>query len=611
MNNLKMKTKSNIENNINIIKQFFPSCISEEGIDFEKLKQELSEIILDDSKEKFELMWPGKKEAIVKANKGSDMTLRPIRKKSIDFDNTNNIYIEGDNLEALKILQESYLHKIKCIYIDPPYNTGNDFIYNDNYSKTSLEEMVGSGQIDDEGNRLITNSNSNGRFHSDWLSMMYPRLKLARNLLTEDGILFVSIDENEVHNLRKICDEIFGESCFISQLGWQKVYAPKNQARYFSNDYEFILCYAKNIDRVNIKELPRTKEMNLRYKNPDNDPRGDWKAGDCVGTGERKNGHYEVISPTGKKYDVPDGKHWVYAPETMKKMIEDNRIWFGKDGNSFPAVKQFLSEVSGRKASNLLLHEEYGHTDMAKKDLIKLFPDLVKAPFDTPKPIKLIKMLAMLGMEKNDIILDFFSGSGTTAESIMQLNSEDCGKRKYILVQLPEVLNDKEFISKGFNNLCDVGQERIRRAGKKIKEETNADIDYGFRVYKTDSSNMKDIYYKPSDLSQTNLFDMMSNVKEDRTTDDLLTQVILDLGLTLDLKIVEKNILNNKVYYVADNSLVACFDDNINVDIVNEICKCKPLKVVFKDSSFKTDKDKINLEEKIKKLSPETEINIL
>ena len=611
MNRLDMESKNIVNDNISKLKELFPSCVSEGNINFDILKQELSSSLIDDKKEKYELTWPGKKQAIFEGNKKTTNTLIPIKEKSVDFDNTKNTYIEGDNLEVLKILQESYLNKIKCIYIDPPYNTGNDFIYNDDFSKSVNEELEESGLIDEYGNRLVTNSSSNGRFHSDWLSMMYPRLKLARNLLTDDGVIFISIDENEIHNMRKICDEIFGETCFVSQLGWQKVYAPKNQARYFSNDYEYILCYAKNIDKVYINELPRTEAMNLRYKNPDNDPRGDWKSGDCVGSGERKNGHYEVVSPTGKKYDVPEGKHWVYAPETMKKMIEDNRIWFGKDGNSFPSVKQFLSEVGGRKASNLLLHEDYGHTDMAKKDLIKLFPDLTRPPFDTPKPVKLIKMLSILGMEKDDIILDFFSGSATTAESIMQLNSEDAGKRKYILVQIQEKINDSEAVSKGFGTLCDIGEERIKRAAKKIKDETNADIDYGFRVYKVDSSNMKEVFYKPSDVGQMDLMEYLSNIKEDRTPEDLLAQVMLDLGLTLDLKIEEKNIGNNKVLYVENNSLVACFDDQVDIDIVDEICKSNPMKVVFKDISFKTDKDKINLEERIKKISPETEISIL
>ena len=610
MEKLKMRSKDIISGNVNKISELFPNCVSEGKINFEILKQELSKDIIEETKEKYELTWVGKKESIVNANTPIEKTLRPLKEKSLNFDNTKNIYIEGDNLETLKILQESYLNKIKMIYIDPPYNTGNDFIYRDKY--VNENELEDSGQVDEYNNRLISNMDSNGKYHSEWLSMMYPRLKLARNLLTDDGMIFISIDENEVHNMRKIADEVFGERCFVSQLGWQKVYAPKNQAKYFSNDYEFILCYAKNIDLFKINELPRTKEMNLRYKNPDNDPRGDWKPGDCVGNGERKNGYYDVISPTGKVYNVPEGKHWVYAPETMQKLIKENRIWWGKDGNSFPAVKQFLSDVSGRKASNLLSFNEYGHTDMAKKDLIRLFDDLDKVPFDTPKPVKLIKMLSILGTDKNDIILDFFSGSGTTAEAIMQLNSEENSNRKFILVQIPELIKDNKKANElGLYTISDVGEERIRRAGRKIKEETNADIDYGFRVYKVDSSNMKDVYYTPTELKQSQLNMFESNVKEDRTPEDLLTQVILNLGLTLDLSIEEKRILNNNVYFVESNSLVACFDNIIDINIIDEICKCKPLKIVFKESSFKTDSDKINTFERIKKLSNETEINII
>ena len=608
---LDMKSKNILKDNVEYILKRFPNILKDNKIDFEILKQELSDEIIEDKKEKYELTWVGKKKAILNANKNIEKTLLPLKDKSKDFENTKNIVIEGDNLEVLKILQESYLNKIKCIYIDPPYNTGNDFVYNDNFSKSEEEELSESGQIDEYNNRLTTNTDANGKYHSDWLSMIYPRLKLARNLLKDDGVIFISIDENEVHNLRKICDEIFGERNFVSQLGWQKVYAPKNQARYFSNDYEFILCYAKNIDNFSVGELPRTESMNARYKNPDNDPRGDWKPGDCVGSGVRKNGYYDVKSPNGKIYNVPEGKHWVYAPETMEQLIKDNRIWWGKDGNSFPAVKQFLSEVGGRKASNLLSFEEYGHTDMAKKDLIKIFPDLEKVPFDTPKPVKLMKMLALLGMKDNEIIMDFFAGSGTLGEAIMRLNSETNGNRRYILVQIPEKLDNEIANNKGLNTIADITEERIRRAGNKIKEETNADIDYGFRAYRVDTSNMKDIYYEPSKLNQTQLNMFESNIKEDRTAEDLLTQVILDLGLTLDLRIEEKNILNNKVYFVAENSLVACFDNEINIDILNQICEIKPLKVVFRESSFRNDSDKINAYERIKKLSPETEISVI
>ena len=437
MENLKMHTPDLADENFKKLAALFPNAVTEtkdengnvvRAIDADVLRQEISATVVEGPQERYQFTWPDKKKSVVLANQPIAKTLRLDREKSVGKDgtpgnvDTENIYIEGDNLDALKLLQETYLGKVKMIYIDPPYNTGNDFIYEDDFSQDADDYLGNSGQFDDYGNRLVQNAESNGRFHTDWLNMLYPRLRLAKDLLTDTGVIFISIDENEVQNMRKICDEIFGEQNFISQLGWQKVYSPKNQARYFSNDYEFILCYCRNKDVFTLGMLPRTAAMNARYKNPDNDPRGDWKPGDCVGNGERKNGYYDVVSPlTGKVFNVPKGKHWVYAPDTMKKLLAENRIYFGKDGNAFPAVKQFLSDVTGRRASSLLLYEDYGHTDMAKKDLIKLFSDLVQVPFDTPKPVKLIKMLSILGTEKDDIILDFFSGSATTAQAVMEL----------------------------------------------------------------------------------------------------------------------------------------------------------------------------------------------
>lgn len=447
--------------------------------------------------------------------------------------------------------------------------------------------------------------------------MLYPRLKLAKDLLTDDGVIFISIDENEVQNLRKLCDEIFGEHNFISQLGWQKVYSPKNQARYFSNDYEFILCYCKNIEHFSLRLLPRTAEMNARYKNPDNDPRGDWKPGDCVGSGERKNGYYDVISPiTGKVFNVPQGKHWVYAPETMKQLLEDNRIYFGKDGNAFPAVKQFLCDVSGRRASSLLMYEDYGHTDMAKKDLIKLFQDLVKVPFDTPKPVKLIKMLSILGSNENDIILDFFSGSATTAQSIFELNAEDeKSNRKFILVQLPEPLENNDGAAKiGLHTISDVGKERIRRAAEKVKEENGImahDLDFGFRVLKVDSSNMKDVYYNPAEY-ELSIFDMLTdNIKEDRTPEDLLFQVMLDLGVLLSSKIEETTIAGKRVFNVADGFLIACFDELVTEETITAIAKQKPYYFVMRDSSMANDSVATNFEQIFATYSPDTVRKVL
>ena len=626
MEKLDMKSMDITSENIAKIKALFPSAVTEVkgedgkvrlAIDFDALKQELSSDLVSDKAERYQMTWPDKSKAKVLASSRITATLRPDKEKSVDFDTTENLYIEGDNLDVLKLLRETYLGKVKMIYIDPPYNTGNDFVYEDDFAMSADDYAEVSGQYDEQGNRLVRNLDSNGRFHTDWLNMMYPRLKVARDLLTDDGVIFISIDENEVQNLRKLCDEIYGESNFISQLGWQKVYSPKNQARYFSNDYEFVLCYSKNINHFTLGMLPRTEEMNARYKNPDNDPRGDWKPGDCVGNGERKNGYYDVVSPiTGKVFNVPQGKHWVYAPETMKQLLGENRIYFGKDGNAFPAVKQFLSDVSGRRASSLLLYEDYGHTDMAKKDLIKLFQDLVKVPFDTPKPVKLLKMLSLLGSKEDDIILDFFSGSATTAQAILELNAEDeKSKRKFILVQVPEALENNDGASKiGLHTISDVGEERIRRAGKKIREEKGLlvhDLDIGFRVLKLDSSNMQEVYYNPSAMTQDLLGSTVDNVKPDRTPLDLLFQVMLDLGVELSAKI-EEHTVNGKTYYTVNgNDIMACFDDDIDNDVITAIAKQNPLYAVFKDKSFATDSVGINNEQLFKTYSPSTVVKVL
>lgn len=552
------------------------------------------------------------------------------------------IYIEGDNLDVLKLLRETYLGKVKMIYIDPPYNTGNDFVYEDDFAEDTDSYMGRSGQYDEQGNQLVQNTDSNGRFHTDWLNMIYPRLRVAKDLLTDDGVIFISIDENEVQNMRKVCDEIFGEQNFISQLGWQKVYSPKNQARYFSNDYEFVLCYCRNKDVFTLGMLPRTAEMNARYKNPDNDPRGDWKPGDCVGNGERKNGYYDVVSPvTGKIFNVPKGKHWVYAPDTMQKMLAENRIYFGKDGNAFPAVKQFLSDVTGRRASSLLLYEDYGHTDMAKKDLIKLFSDLVQVPFDTPKPVKLVKMLSILGTKKDDIILDFFSGSATTAQAVMELNAEDSSSyRKYILVQLPERLEENPGAEAiGLHTIADVGKERIRRAGRKIRDDLlgngelykNADkahwmdspeykaackslakqLDIGFRCLRLDSSNMQDIYYTPDATQQDLLAFTTDNIKPDRTPEDLLFQVMLELGVLPSSTIAETEIGGKKVFDVADGFLLACFDTGVTTETVTAIAKKQPYYAVFRDASMADDSTATNFDQIFETYSPSTVRKVL
>ena len=624
MDKLDMKSVDITEANIEKIGNLFPNVIveSENGksIDFDLLKQELSKEIVEGNKEKYQLTWPGKKEAILTANTPTNNTLRPIKEKSVDFDNTQNIYIEGDNLEALKILQESYLGKIKCIYIDPPYNTGNDFIYNDNFNKDTNQELLDSGQIDEDGNRLVANNQSNGRFHSDWLSMMYPRLKLARNLLTDDGLIFISIDDNELFNLKKLCDEVFGENNFIENYVWESTFRPDNSSSINRKNAEFILCYSKNKQKIikliggksisdGLPSLTKNsmKESTLHFTK--NTVLTFLKDGIYL-KGE-KNGYYlhdDVEVKNGKIInDFSLTGRVIWSQSYLDKQLEKGTQIIIKNESFVPYTKK--AEETIQSPNKLLPKNIVGDVLKANAEREKLFNSKV---FDYPKPTDLIKYLISFVDDKHFIILDFFSGSATTAHAVMQLNAEDNGNRKYIMIQLPENCDEKsEAYKNGYNTICEIGEERIRRAAKKIKEETNADIDYGFRIYKIDSSNMKDVYYKPSDLSQEQLKLFESNIKENRTSEDLLTQVILDLGLTLDLKIEEKNILNNKLYFVDDNSLIACFDDNIDINIVDEICKYKPLKVIFKDSSFKYDNDKINLEEKIKKMSPETEVNIL
>ena len=607
-----IQTPDGAELNLDALYKIAPSCFTEakgdDGevrrvVDFNKLRLLLGDNAVEDTPEVYDFTWVGKRAALQEAVAPINKTLRPCPEESVDWDKTQNLYIEGDNLEVLKLLQNSYMGKVKMIYIDPPYNTGNDFVYHDDFTQ-SAEEYDESNR-DEEGNRYRRNTDSNGRFHSDWCSMIYTRLMVARSLLTDNGVIFISIGENEIQNMRKITDEVFGESNFISQLGWQKVYSPKNQARYFSNDYEFVLCYCKNISSFSINLLPRTEAMNARYKNPDNDPRGDWKAGDCVGNGVRSQGYYDVVSPkTGKVFNVPQGKHWVYARDNMMKMIEDNRIWFGKDGNSFPAVKQFLSDVTGRRPSSLLMYEDYGHTDMAKKDLIKLFKDLENVPFDTPKPVKLIKMLSIIGSDKEDIVLDFFSGSATTAQAIMELNEETQSNRKFILVQMPEIIDDNPGAIKiGLNNIAEVGKERIRRAGKTIKEEnplTAQDLDTGFRVFKCDSSNYKDVAFAPKDYTQDMLAGLLDNIKEDRTDLDLLFDCMLRWGVELSLPLSTTKVDGCTIHNVNDGDLVACFDGNVTEAVIDAIADLSPLRVVFRDSSFNEAAQKMNLFELFK-----------
>ncbi len=621
MNHLTMKSTDLTQVNVDKIAELFPNVITEardekgrikRTIDFDLLRQELSDYLVEGEKERYQLTWPGKKEAILTANSSIDNTLRPILSDSVNWDETRNLYIEGDNLKVLKLLQESYLNKVKCIYIDPPYNTGKDFIYKDNFAEPVDEYYEESGQVDEAGIRLFQNTESNGRFHSDWLTEIYPKLKLARNLLRDDGVIFISIDDNEMHNLRKLCDEIFGGGNFIASIVWQRAFAPKNDAKHFSVSHDYILVYARNVDNFNVKLLPRSEETNSRYKNLDGDPRGPWTSDNLTVKTYSENYNYAIITPSGREVYPTDGRCWFTSKEKMQKLIDDNRIWFGESGNNTPRLKRFLSDVQdGMVPLTIWLHQEVGHNQEGRQEVKKLFDN--KGYFDGPKPTRLLKQILQISNCNNDdIILDFYSGSSTTADAILQLNAEDGGTRRFILVQLPESTDENsEAYRDGYKNICEIGKERIRRAAKKIKEETGADIDYGFRVYRVDSSNMKDVYYTPDKLGQMNLDDMTSNIKEDRTGEDLLIQVMLECGLELSLPMESNEIEGKTVHYVAGNSLIACFDDEVSESVIKKIAEDQPLRVVFRDSSFRDDSARINVEELFKLLSPSTEIQVL
>lgn len=509
-------------------------------------------------------------------------------------------------------MQENYLGKVKMIYIDPPYNTGKDFIYNDDFAENTEEFLIRSNQIDEDGNRLVTNLESNGRFHSDWLSMIYSRLRLARNLLTDDGVIFISIDDNEQANLKKVCDEIFGIDNFIANVVWERAYAPVNLKKHFSENHDYAICYARNKDSVICNGLKRNDEANNRYSNPDNDPRGVWQSDNfSVGPAVESN-IYEVITPSGRKVLPPSGYSWRLNKERFKEFLDDNRIWFGENGGNVPRIKRFLSEIKQTMTPmTIWKYEDVGHSQSASQDLKRLFDG--KALFDYPKPVNFIKRMLELYSNSNDLILDFFSGSGTTAHAVIQLNAEDNGKRKFVCVQLPEKTDEKsEAFKAGYSTIAEITKERIRRAGSQILQnlDENKLLDVGFRVLKIDSSNMKDIYYQPEQYDKTMLDQMVSHIKEDRSAEDLLFQVMLDWGIELSLPIERKTIDGSEVYFVAGNTLVACFD-KFTMNVVDEIAHVKPLRVVSTELAIMHDQDKTNIKERFKQLSPDTEVKFL
>ena len=621
MDKLRMMSMDNVQMNVEKIQKLFPNAVTEVlrdgkptlAIDFDVLKQELSAELIDDKEERYQMTWPDKKKSVLLANTPISATLRPCKEESVDFDHTQNLYIEGDNLDVLKLLQETYLGKIKMIYIDPPYNTGNDFVYNDDLSMDSDEYADASGQYDEQGNRLFQNTESNGRFHTDWLNMIYPRLKVAKDLLTNDGVIFISIDDNEQANLKRLCDEIFGENNFLSQLIWERAYSPINLKKHFSTSHDYIICYAKDIEKAVCNGLPRSDETNSRYINPDNDSRGLWKSA-CLYVGPAVQSNiYPVTSPSGKIFYPNSGYSWLFSRERFEEMQKDNRIYWGPNGDSTPALKRFITEVKQSiTPMSIWKYSEVGHSQEAMQSLKKIFDN--KSLFDYPKPVNLIKRCCQLYSNKDSLILDFFSGSATTAHAVMQLNAEDGGNRKYIMVQLPEKCDEKsEAYKAGYKTICDIGKERIRRAGKKIKEEnlSATNLDVGFRVLKLDSSNMKDVYYKPEDYSQGFLEILEDNIKADRTPLDLLFQVMLDLGKPLSAKIEEREIAGKHVFVVDDNDLVACFDSNGTEDVVKTIAQLKPLYAVFRDSGLSSDSVGANFDQIFATYSPNTTRKVL
>jgi adenine-specific DNA-methyltransferase len=637
MDRLKMHTQDIVDVNVGKIGKLFPNCLTERvgengrlehAIDFDKLRVELSKGIVEGTQERYQFTWPGKREAMRIANTPSNMTLRPDRESSVDFDNTGNLYIEGDNLEVLKLLREDYLGKVKMIYIDPPYNTGNDFVYEDDFSQTAGEFRDKSGMFDEDGNMILqnyeVNSESNGRFHTDWLNMIYPRLKVARDLLTEDGVIFISIDDNEVENLRKVCDEVFGERNFIAQLIWERAFSPKNDARFVSNSHDYVLMFTRNIDSFVIGRLDRTAEANARYSNPDNDPRGVWMSSDISVKTYNAACDYPITTPSGKIIEPPAGRCWRLSKKAFFERLQDNRIWFGPNGDNTPRIKRFLSELKfdGMAPTSILFYKDVGHSQEGAQEVVSLFGD--KGVFDGPKPVRLLQRLITLANLKDDsIVLDFFSGSATTAHALMKTNLEKGTDRKFILVQLPEKVSDKKK-DQGYGTICEIGKERIRRAGKKIleelatkkaenglfdKESEPTRLDVGFRVLKLDTSNMQDVYYTPEDSSAATLFD--DNVKPDRTPEDLLFQVMLEYNLPLSAKIERKTIAGKEVFSVNDDYLIACFDENVNETVITEVAKRKPLYFIMRDSSLSSDQVADNFEQIFNAYSKDTIRRIL
>ena len=614
-NKLELSSVDRTQLNLEALYQIAPSCFTEvkddktgelrHVVNFKTLRQLLGDNAVEDADEMYQFTWPGKQEARREAARPTTKTLRPVVEDSVDWEHTQNLYIEGDNLEVLKLLQKSYMGKVKMIYIDPPYNTGNDFVYDDDFAVSQDDYDLFAGDVDELGNRYRKNTDSNGRFHSDWCSMMYSRLMVARSLLAEDGVIFISIDDNEQRNLKNICDEIFGSSNFIAQLIWERAYSPKNDAKYISNSHDYVLMYALDLEKFTIGRLPRTEEANARYSNPDNDPRGVWKASDMSVKTYTSSCDYKITTPSGKIVEPPAGRCWSLSAKAFAERLQDNRIWFGPNGDSTPSIKRFLSELKyeGMAPTSILFYKEVGHSQEGAKEVVSLFGN--KGVFDGPKPVRLLERLIILANLKSDsIVLDFFSGSATTAHALMKMNSNKNFQCKFILVQLPEEVNDTKK-EQEYKNICEIGKERIRRAGKKIKEEsplTTQKLDTGFRVFRLADSNFEEVKKAPAEYDQSQLDLFLNNVKSDRTDLDLLFGAILSWGVQLSLPMTSEEVDGKMIYSVNDGDLVACFADDITENIVKAMADKQPLRVLFRDSCFARDDAKINVFETLKQL---------
>ncbi|MGO4455531.1 site-specific DNA-methyltransferase [Arthrobacter sp. RAF14] len=610
--------------NVERVAALFPNVVTEaydaDGnvvplIDFDLLRQELSDHIVEGPQERYQIDWPGKRAAAFAANAPIAKTLRPVRAKSVDFDTTKNLFIEGDNLDALKLLQESYLGEVKLIYIDPPYNTGGDFIYDDDFAETVEGFLTRSGLKDDAGVRLVTNSDTNGRFHSDWLSMMYPRLKLARNLLKDDGAIFISIDDHEIDNLRKICDEVFGAENFVAQIIWQKVYSPKNSAQWFSEDHDYIICYARDKNRWNPNKLPRTTEMDARYKNPDNDPRGPWQSDNLTARNYYSAGIYPVATPSGRIIEgPPKGRYWGISEDKFRSLDAEGRIWWGQDGGNMPRLKRFLAEMTeGRTPQTFWPYSEVGHTQDAKKTLLKYVPfEHTENVLNSVKPVQLIQRILQLATNSSDgdIILDFFSGSGTTAHAVIAQNAADGGNRQFIAVQVHEPLRTPE---PDFDSIVGMSTMRLRNVAAEISEQLPAGSpsDLGYRMTAIDATNFSDVLRAPEVTNQRTLDSLESSIKPDRNGEDLLFEVLLDWGLELTVPIVREEIEGREVFAVDDDALLACFAETVTSSVVRALAEREPLRAVFRDDAFESDAARINAEQIFKEISPSTEVRTI